>query len=215
MPPEPVGIHRPLRRVDLDPDPLEQLRRWIAEGRDVASPQGQPSAESTMVLSTVDACARPSTRVVPLRGIDARGLLVYTSLLSHKGEDLRERPDATSALVVWGHVGRQARVDASAQLLDGTTCDRVFAGRPFASQVAAWMDRSPAVLGDRSELERRRTDVERRFAGQHSVSRPPDWVVFRLVPRIVELWQAGDAGDHDRFRYERRAGRWTTDRLAP
>ena len=74
-----LGVRASYERADLeaehlDPDPIVQLRRWIDE----ATSEGviEPNA---MCLSTVDESGQPHSRIVLLRGLDARGLTFFTT----------------------------------------------------------------------------------------------------------------------------------------
>ena len=55
-------------------DPLQQFETWLQQALDAQLPE--PNA---MTLATVGADGRPSTRVVLLKGLDARGIVWYSS----------------------------------------------------------------------------------------------------------------------------------------
>ena len=55
--------------------------------------------------------------------------------------------------------------------------------------------------------------VEDRFAGTDSISRPPFWGGYRLVPAAWEFWQGRKSRLHDRLRYALQAdGAWVHHR---
>ena len=56
--------------MELDPDPLVQLGRWLAEAEQSGVPE--PTA---MALATATPDGIPSARMVLLKGLDARGLV--------------------------------------------------------------------------------------------------------------------------------------------
>jgi pyridoxamine 5'-phosphate oxidase len=60
--------------------PLQQFDKWLREAIDARLPE--PNA---MTLATVSAQGRPSTRVVLIKGYDARGVVFYTNYASRKG----------------------------------------------------------------------------------------------------------------------------------
>src|ERR1700720_1479704 len=74
---------------DLDPDPVEQVRRWLDDA--AAAEVIEPTA---MTLSTVDAEGRPESRYVLLRGLDERGFQFFTNIESAKARALAENPGA-------------------------------------------------------------------------------------------------------------------------
>jgi len=202
----------PLRRSDLDPDPLVQLRAWLREAADAGVVR-----PSSAVLCTVDVDGRPTARSIPVRKIEPDGLLVFTNTTSGKATDLLRRPDATTLLFVWQEVGRQVRVDAVAHLLDRAAADRWFAAQPRDAQMNAWSSRQSVPLRSRDELEALTRATEERFGDAGTVPRPDNWGVFRLEPRVVEFWQVGAGRQHDRLRYARGADPtgWVVERIAP
>ena len=200
----------PLDVADLAPNPITQIRRWLADW--VAHTPHEPSA---MVLVTADAQGRPSARNVLLRRIDERGLTFFTSYRSKKAQDLAANPQAT-VLFSWVPVLRQIHVAGHVARVDAEESDAYWATRPRGSQLAAWASDQSSVLPDRAVLEARFAELEERYAGGE-VPRPPDWGGYRLVPEAVELWQGRANRMHDRLRYQRPAGRdgWEVVRLSP
>jgi pyridoxamine 5'-phosphate oxidase len=61
-----------LRKSAVDPDPLEQFRRWYADadGAEIRAPQA-------MALATSTAEGAPSVRMVLLKGADERGFVFH------------------------------------------------------------------------------------------------------------------------------------------
>ena len=60
-------------------DPLQQFDRWLKEA--ISGELPEPTA---MTLATVGSDLRPSTRVVLLKGVTAKGLAWYTNYKSRK-----------------------------------------------------------------------------------------------------------------------------------
>ena len=56
------------------PDPVAQFGLWLQQALD-----GQLPEPTAMTLATVGADARPSTRVVLLKGFDSQGFVWYTN----------------------------------------------------------------------------------------------------------------------------------------
>jgi pyridoxamine 5'-phosphate oxidase len=197
--------------ADIDPDPIVQVDRWLAEWTEVA-----PNEPGAIVLATADADGRPSARTVLLRGFDARGCTVFTSYESRKGQDLAAQPHA-ALLFSWVPVLRQVHLRGPMAPVSRAESEAYFATRPRGSQLAAWASHQSSALADRAELEGRFDEAEARFAGG-DVPCPPYWGGYRLVPDEVELWQGRPNRMHDRLRYERDpAGPsgWRIVRLSP
>ena len=196
---------------DVDPDPIVQVERWLAEWIEVA-----PNEPTAVVLATAAADGRPSARTVLLRGFDARGGTVFTSYESRKGQDLSANPHG-ALLFSWVPLLRQVHLRGPMDRVPREETEAYFAARPRGSQLAAWASHQSSVLVDRAELEARFAEAEARFVGGE-VPCPPYWGGYRLVPEEIELWQGRANRMHDRLRYERDAGQpsgWRIVRLSP
>ncbi len=191
---------------DLDPDPLRQFERWF---EDAAGAVDVPEAAA---LATATPDARPSVRMVLLKGADERGFAFFTNYESRKGRELADNPHA--ALVFhWQPLGRQVRVEGGVERVDAAESEAYFRTRPLGSRLAAWASPQSRSLTDRAELERLYADAVERFG--ENVPLPPNWGGLRLVPNAYEFWQHGGDRLHDRVHYARDATGWSRTRLAP
>ena len=204
----PIG-ERPLDISDLDSDPFVQFASWYDDA--VAHDALQPDA-MTIASATVD--ARPSARMVLLRGVDARGFCFFTNYGSRKGSELDANRHA--ALVFhWPEVLRQVRVTGGVVRVDDAESDAYWFNRPRPSRISAWASEQSDPIATRAELEVRVAELETRFA-DGEVPRPPGWGGYRVVPDEIEFWQHREDRLHDRLRYVRnRDGTWSIDRLQP
>lgn len=193
--------------LDLGPDPIAALRRWLAEAQDAS-----PLAEA-MTLATATSDGRPSARVVLLRGLDERGLAFYTNRESRKGEELRENPRA-AVVLHWWSLGRQVRVEGDVEEVAPAESEGYWRTRPRSSRLAAWASAQSRPIEDRGALERAYEDAGARFAGDE-VPRPPYWGGYRLRAEVVEFWVHRDDRLHDRLRYVREGAGWRRERLMP
>lgn len=198
----------PLSEDDVDPDPLRQFHRWLAE----AEAAGIRAPEA-MALATATRDGAPSVRMVLLKGADERGFAFFSGYESRKGRELTANPRA-ALLFSWDALGRQVRVEGTVARMSEAESDAYFASRPHASRLAAWASRQSEPVSDRTALESAVEEAEARFRGG-DVPRPPEWGGYRLTPERYELWQHRDSRLHDRLAYERVDGRWTLRRLAP
>jgi len=197
-----------LDEADLAATWHEQLRRWLDDAVRVGSLE--PTA---MTLATADAEGRPSARTVLLKGVDERGLVLYTNRTSRKGRELAANPQAATVLR-WDELERQVCATGTAEPVSDELSNAYFASRPRGSQLAAWISEQSTPIADRGVLERRRAELEARFAAG-PVPRPPHWGGIRLVCDAVEFWQGRPSRLHDRLRFRLAGGIWLVERLAP
>ena len=192
-----------LREQDVDPDPLRQLERWLREA---------DAPADAVALATATRDGRPSARMVLLKGADERGLTFFTGYESRKGRELAENPHA-ALLFHWPHLGRQLRVEGTAERVSAEESDAYFESRAPGSRVSAAASPQSEVVRDRAALEALVEDVRRRHGD--APPRPSAWGGFRLRPSVYEFWQHREDRLHDRLRYRRDGGAWVVERLGP
>jgi pyridoxamine 5'-phosphate oxidase len=189
-------------------DPLRQFDRWMHEA--LAAELPEPTA---MTLATVDSQGRPSTRVVLLKGYDARGLVFYTNYESRKGRDLAGNPNGALQFQ-WTGLERVVRIEGQVEKTSAEESDAYFHTRPLDSRIGAWVSPQSRVIPSRSVLlgEAARYGVKFLL----NPPRPPHWGGYRVVPEMFEFWQGRKSRLHDRLRYTRNVdGQWGRQRLAP
>jgi pyridoxamine 5'-phosphate oxidase len=194
--------------ADLDPDPLGQFARWLSDALEAGL-----TLPNTMTLATASADARPSARVVLLKGVDERGFVFYTNHESRKGRELAENPHA-ALVFYWAELERQVRVTGTVAVVARAETEAYFRTRPFGSRVGAWASHQSEIISGRAELEERMTSLMVTYSDE-VVPVPPYWGGYRLVPAEVEFWQGRENRLHDRLRYRKGEAGWEIERLAP
>ena len=189
-------------------DPAQQFDRWMHEALAVELPE--PTA---MTLATVDPHGQPSTRIVLLKGYDARGLVFYTNYESRKGRDLAGNPKAALQFH-WIELERVVRIEGRVEKASAEDSDAYFRARPLDSRIGAWASPQSQVIASRSVLLAEAARYSVKF--MLNPPRPPHWGGYRLVPDVFEFWQGRKSRLHDRLRYTRSADvTWVRERLAP
>ncbi|MBA3311623.1 MAG: pyridoxamine 5'-phosphate oxidase [Nocardioidaceae bacterium] len=199
-----------LTEADLPADPIDGFRAWLS----AAGTAGlhEPNA---MVVSTVDPTGAPSSRMVLLKSVDARGFVFYTNFESRKATELVGNPRC-SLLVPWHPLERQIRVEGVATRTKDAESDAYFRTRPRGAQLGAWASPQSQPVPSREYLQERYAHEVDRFEGVDMVPRPPQWGGFVVRPHLIEFWQGRPGRMHDRVQFVRADdSTWVVERLAP
>ena len=197
----------PLRRADLDPDPLRQFAAWYTQAADALD------APEAVVLATATSSGAPSARMVLLKGFDQRGFVFYTNYFSRKGQEIAQNPRA-AMLFHWSPLGRQVRIEGAVHRIDAAESDAYFKTRAVGSRLSAAASPQSRVVASRGVLEAAVAELSSRHP-DGAVPRPDEWGGLRLVASRFEFWQHGDDRLHDRFSYRREGEAWAIERLGP
>jgi pyridoxamine 5'-phosphate oxidase len=188
-------------------DPFVQFDTWLADA--IAARIPEPNA---MTLATVGSDLRPSTRIVLIKGCDARGLVWYTNYRSRKGQELAGNPFG-SLQFHWVELERTVRIEGRVEKTSAKESDAYFHSRPLGSRIGAIVSPQSEVIADRMALETETRRIEARYADKPP--RPPHWGGYRLIPDAWQFWQGRSNRLHDRLRYTLHGNNWVRERLAP
>lgn len=188
------------------PSPMQQFALWFEE----ATQNGIQEANA-LVLSTVDAAGKPSSRVVLLKEFTDAGFIFFTNYNSRKGKEIAQNPYACMNFW-WGSMERQIRINGKLEKIAGADSDTYFYSRPIGSQVGAMISPQSEVISSREWLEQK--FIEQQLKGE--IKRPENWGGYILIPESFEFWQGRTNRLHDRLHYTKQAsGQWEISRLAP
>ena len=194
-----------LSKKDLAKDPFKQFEDWFLNALEKV-----PVDANAMVLSTVNAQAHPSSRVVLLKGFSEKGFVFYTNYLSHKSQDMLINPHV-SLCFFWPSLERQIRICGKVDKLSDAESDTYFLSRPLGSQLAAIASKQSEELESRQQL----LDRIEHLRQQDQLERPSYWGGFCVEANHFEFWQGRENRLHDRFVYTRQKLDWCCKRLAP
>lgn len=199
---------QPLRRADLDADPIVQFDRWFQD----AMRAGALDANA-MSVATVSADGQPSSRMVLLKFYDQRGFVFYTNLGSRKAKEIEANPKV-ALLFFWPEIHRQVKIRGSATRTSAAESLSYFLRRPRDSQLGAWVSHQSQAISSRAVLEQKFNEMRHKFS-VGEIPLPSFWGGYRASVDVVEFWQGQESRLHDRFLYARAAGHWQIERLAP
>lgn len=202
------GVVRGIDELSVTDDPIALFREWY----DDAEQSGLFLPEAVAV-ATATPDGAPSVRMMLLKGVEARGFVLYTNYGSRKGRELAANPRA-SLCFYWGILERQVRVEGTARRISREESEAYFRTRPRGSQIGAWASEQSRPIVNREELERRFREHAERFRGEEVPLRP-DWGGYCVEPHRLEFWQGRLNRLHDRLRYERAGEGWEVVRLQP
>jgi pyridoxamine 5'-phosphate oxidase len=195
----------------MNTDPIARFQALLGQAKAVDPLRlAEPTA---FALATVSDDGQPSVRILLLKGVDERGFVFYSNYESRKG---RELLGAGKAAMVfhWQPLEVQVRIEGAVEPVSAAEADAYFASRPRGSQIGAWASLQSKPIEPPGELDRRVTEFEKKFEGK-SVPRPPHWGGFRVVPKVIEFWKNMPSRLHERHRYVKLAGAWSTTTLYP
>jgi pyridoxamine 5'-phosphate oxidase len=201
-----------LYEAQVDPDPLVQFARWLADA--AAAPSVvEPNA---MVVATATPDGHPSARLVLLKEVDQTGFVFYTNYTSRKAGELEANPRAALTFP-WHAMSRQVRVEGTVARVSPMQSAAYFRSRPRQAQLGTWASRQSSPLSGRADLDDRYDVLAARWPGDREVPVPDFWGGYRVTPLVIEFWAGRPSRLHDRLVY-RRSGLgqpWSLVRLAP
>lgn len=198
-------------KMKLPADPFEAFGQWYEQAK--AAP-GENLPDS-MALATVDDQFRPSVRTVMWkRHEDLSGFCFFSDRSSRKGMEMESNPHV-GLLFHWPTLNRQVRIEGSVSILDSPENDRAFRERDRNAQLATWVSNQSRPMKSKTGLDARMIDVKRRFRSG-DITRPTNWVGYRLVPERFEFWQASPEDRlHDSLAFIREGDSWYKEFLEP
>jgi pyridoxamine 5'-phosphate oxidase len=197
-----------LSESDVADNPFVQFEKWFAEAI-----KKHPKDANAFVLSTATKDAKPSARVVLLKGVENESFVFYTNYDSRKGKELLENSFAAMTFF-WSSLEKQIRVEGKVQKVSASESDEYFKIRPLGSKAGAWVSPQSSVISGRSELEQKHHDFIMEH-GNNEITRPPFWGGFCIIPTRIEFWQGRSSRLHDRILYTFEKNKWKIERLAP
>ncbi len=203
-------ILKSFEESDAASNPFDQFTKWwdeaiIAEIDEV----------NAMTLATASIDAKPSARIVLLKGYTKEGFIFFTNYKSAKGQEIANNHNV-ALLFFWKELERQIRIEGSIEKIAAADSDAYFNSRPGGSKIGAWASPQSEVIPNRIFLEKQIEDLTAKYPDYNLVPRPENWGGYIVKPTLIEFWQGRSSRLHDRLQYSLiENGEWIRERLAP
>ncbi len=192
---------------DCPPDnPLQLLKEWLesADRLKIVEPRG-------LVLSTINDCGRPSSRVVLMKTVDDTGVIFASSETSQKGKDLEKNPIIAGTLW-WRETMQQINFCGRAAKLPAIASDEIFRDRTPKAQAVATFSQQSHPMFDEKKL---REDIKKCAEESGEITRPETWHGYHITLESMEFWHGSRDRFHNRLRYDLVSGNWQHQKLQP
>ncbi len=196
-----------LLEEDADPDAIKQFEYWWNDAL-----ESKVEEVNAMTLATI-AKAKPSARIVLLKGFSNEGFIFFTNYKSRKGQELIDNPNAC-LVFFWKELERQVRIEGTVKKISEAESDEYFRLRPEQSRIGAWSSPQSQVIKNREVLENNFNNYMQQFA-DGPIVRPQHWGGYLVAPSLIEFWQGRPNRMHDRLQYTLNNKEWKIERLAP
>ncbi len=198
-----------LSKNDVAKNPIDQFKKWFEE-----AVKSEVYVSNAMSLGTADSDGQPSVRIVLLKGVDDHGFRFFTNYKSSKGKHLMDNPKVAATLF-WPELERQIRIEGTIEKLSDEESEKYFHSRPLGSQIGAWSSPQSEKIENRTILEQKEAEYQKKFEKMEKVPKPDHWGGFCILPHRIEFWQGRENRLHDRILYEKENDQWVISRLAP
>ena len=197
-----------LEEHHIPDSPFSLFNEWFKQAGELGVLE--PNA---MVLSTVSADNKPSSRVVLLKGIEDEGFIFYTNYESRKGKELEYNP-YISILFFWPEAERQIRIEGKVSKISTESSKEYFVSRPRESQLGAWASAQSSIIQGRHSIEESYQQCLAQYEGK-DIPLPDFWGGYIIHPSSFEFWQGRPSRLHDRMKYTKDQESWHIVRLSP
>ena len=195
---------------DAAANPIDQFTKWWDE-----AVKAEIEEVNAMTLATASIDAKPSARIVLLKGYTKEGFIFFTNYESAKGQTISTNHNV-ALLFFWKELERQIRIEGIAKKIAAADSDAYFNSRPGGSKIGAWASPQSEVIPNRAFLEKNIEELTVKYPDHNLVPRPEHWGGYIVQPNLMEFWQGRSSRLHDRLQYSLlENGEWKRERLAP
>lgn len=169
--------------------------------------------KSAVCVTTIDESGFPDSRFVDLKQVDDDGFVFCTSLQSDKAQHI-DNNDKVALCIWWEHIDLQVRVTGAASLIEPSLADKYWAERNQDARITSVAFHQSQPLAQQTELEQIFSESKASI-GDSTIARPTEWGGFCVAPHKIEFLAFRQSRLHERQRFVRDNGTWTSTFLQP
>lgn len=187
-------------------NPLNLLKEWVhtADDLKLSEPLG-------MVLSTINASNKPSSRVVLLKEVNETGVIFCSNESSQKIRDTLSNPYVAGTLW-WRETLQQINFSGPVQKLSEDMSDRMFSERTLEAQAVSVKSLQSAPMVDEADLQ---NTINALIQQNKRISRPKTWNAYHIHIESIEFWLGNTTRMSKRLRYDLLDTIWSHKKLQP
>ena len=172
-------------------DPMDLMKDWVRQAKQagIAEPLG-------MTLTTIDRFGSPWNRVVLIKELNEFSIVFGSSSTSEKGKNIEHNSGVAGSLW-WRESVQQIQFRGFASIAESKS-EELFNMRSREAKAVAICSSQSESLGSKAELE---TKIAGLVCSNKTLSKPPSWNAYRIIPVEYEFWQGNTSRLHQRLRY--------------
>ena len=197
-----------LNLINSNINPLTLFKEWFEDAK-----KTEVNDPNAMNLATISSDGRPNSRIVLLKSYNNQGFVFYTNSNSKKGKALANNSNVALNFH-WKTLQKQVRIEGTASKIEKDEADKYYNSRPLGSRIGAWASLQSEELGNRSLLESKVEEYEKKFKNT-TINRPSYWNGYIVEANLIEFWQEMPFRLHDRVEFRKEKNKWVSRKLYP
>ena len=197
-----------LNLINSNINPLTLFKEWFEDAK-----KTEVNDPNAMNLATISSDGRPNSRIVLLKSYNNEGFVFYTNSNSKKGKALANNSNVALNFH-WKTLQKQIRIEGTASIIEKDEADKYYNSRPLGSRIGAWASLQSEELGNRSLLESKVEEYEKKFKNT-TINRPSYWNGYIVEANLIEFWQEMPFRLHDRVEFRKEKNKWVSRKLYP
>mgnify|MGYP001437738555 CR=1 FL=1 len=192
----------------MNENPIKQLKSWLEHAKKKVD--GNWNA---MCVSTVESSGASDSRMVLFKQFNGDKLVFFTNYGSKKGSDIFSN-GKVSLVFFWDTLGRQVRIQGSAQKTTREISEKYYDSRPIGSRVSAILSQQSKEIESYDQLRSTFEEMKKEYNSKPPVC-PDHWGGIEIDVHKIEFWQEHESRLHERSVFKLYEGEWSKKFLSP